>query len=191
MSRFFNPALGDGRYHPPMTIRSTLLIGASLIMAAGAAAASAHEQKGAPTASTKGRVMTGQAKGTFDVKVAALPQDEKVIGVPVGRFGIDKTWKGDLEGTSKGEMMTAETPVKGSGGYVAVEIVIGKLKGKSGSFTFLHRATMRQNADYRMSIEVMPDSGTGELEGISGSLTIIIEGKNHSYVFDYVLPEKH
>ena len=148
-----------------------------------------NEQSGANPPPAKGRAMTTSAKGTFDVKVAALPPDEKVAGVSVGRFSIDKVWHGDLEGTSKGEMTTVGTPIKGSAGYVAVEVFTGKLHGRAGSFTFLHRATMRQNADYRMSVDVLPDSATGGLEGLTGSLTIIIEGKNHSYVFDFVLPQ--
>jgi len=171
-----------------MNKRSTLILGLSLMMGTGSNLF-AIQQTGAVAAQKKGTVMTGQAKGTFDVKVVPLPQDEKVTGVPVARFSIDKVWKGDLEGTSKGEMTAVDTPVKGSGGYVAVEMVIGKLKGKSGSFTFLHRATMRANTDFNMSIEVLPDSGTGDLVGLAGKVTIIIEGKNHSYVFDYTLPD--
>jgi hypothetical protein len=183
VSRFFNPGSSDGRYHPSMNTRSTVVVAACLLLGP-------IFEAEAGQASTKGTSMTAQAKGTFEVKVVALPQDEKVAGVPVGRYSIDKVWNGDLEGTSKGEMMTADTAVKGSGGYVAVEMVIGKIKGKSGSFTFLHRATMRANADFKMSIEVMPDSGTGDLVGLAGALTIIIEGGKHSYVFDYSLPAK-
>ena len=130
-----------------------------------------------------------QATGTFEVKVAPLPEDEKVKGLIVGRMSIDKQFKGDLEGTSKGEMMTVGTKVKGSAGYVAVEVVTASLKGRSGSFTLMHHATMKHEGDFKVLINVVPDSGTGELTGISGVLTIIIEGKNHSYKFDYALPE--
>lgn len=137
----------------------------------------------------KGTVMTAQANGTFDVKVKPLPEDEKVPGVTVGRMSIDKQWKGDIEGTSKGEMMTAGTPVKGSAGYVAVEVVTASIKGRSGTFTFLHNATMKQDGDFNMGIKVIPDSGTGQLVGLTGALTIIIEGGKHSYKFDYTLPE--
>jgi hypothetical protein len=105
-------------------------------------------------------------------------------------MSIEKQWKGDFEGTSKGEMMTTGSEVvKGSGGYVAIEQMTGSLKGRSGSFTLIHQATMKQNADFNMSIKVVPDSGTGQLVGLSGTLTIIIEGKNHSYRFDYTLSE--
>lgn len=132
--------------------------------------------------------MTGQASGTFEVKVKPLAEDEKVPGVSVGRMSIDKQWKGDLEGTSKGEMMTAGTPVKGSAGYVAVEVVNASLKGRNGTFTLLHHATMKSEGDFKMNIVVIPDSGTGQLVGLAGTLTIIIEGGKHSYKFDYTLP---
>ena len=143
--------------------------------------------KPAPAA-TKGTVMTAQATGTFDVKVTPLPTDEKVKGVTVGRFAIEKQWQGDIVGVSKGEMMSAGGEVKGSGGYVAVEPMTVSVKGKSGTFILMHHATMKNDGDFKMMINVIPDSGTGDLTGIAGTLTIIIEGKNHSYKFDYTLP---
>jgi len=133
--------------------------------------------------------MTAQATGIFEVKVKPLTEDIKVPGVPVGRMSIDKQFKGDIEGTSLGEMMTVGTPVKGSAGYVAVEVVIGSIKGRKGAFTLMHHATMKENADFRMNIVVVPDSGTGELAGLAGKMEIIIEGAKHSYRFDYTLPE--
>ena len=116
--------------------------------------------------------MTDQATGTFEVKVKPLPEDVKVQGVAVGRMSIEKVWSGDIVGTSQGEMMKV------------------RLKGRSGTFTLMHHATMKSNADFKMLIHVVPDSGTGELAGLSGALTIIIEPGRHSYVFDYTLPEK-
>ena len=133
--------------------------------------------------------MNGQATGTFEVKVKPLPEDVKVQGVAVGRMSIDKVWSGDLAGTSKGEMMTTGGEVKGSGGYVAVEVMDVSLKGRRGTFTLMHHATMKSNADFPMNIVVVPDSGTGELAGLAGKLEIIIEGARHSYRFDYTLPE--
>ncbi len=131
--------------------------------------------------------MTSQAAGTFEVKVKPLAEDHKVPGVPVGRMSIDKQFKGDIEGTSLGEMMTVGTPVKGSAGYVAIEVVTGSLKGRKGSFTLMHHATMKENADFQLNIVVVPDSGTGELTGLAGRMEIIIEGTKHSYRFDYTL----
>ncbi len=135
------------------------------------------------------RVMSGIAAGTFEVKVKPLPEDVKVPGVAVGRMSIDKTWSGDLVGTSKGEMITTGGAVKGSGGYVAIEVMDVSLKGRRGTFTLMHHATMRNNADFKMNIVVVPDSGTGELAGLAGRLEIIIEGAKHSYRLDYTLPD--
>ena len=149
--------------------------------------APARAQAPAPV-TLKGKAMSLQASGTFEVKVAPLPPDEKVPGVGVGRMSIDKVWSGDIVGTSKGEMMTAAGEVKGSAGYVAVEMMKVEVKGRKGAFTLMHHATMKKDADFKMLINVIPDSGTGDLTGISGVLTIIVEPGKHSYVFDYTLP---
>jgi hypothetical protein len=137
----------------------------------------------------KGTTVASQASGTFEVEVKPLPNDEKVPGLKVGRLSIDKQFRGDLEAASKGEMMTADTSVKGSAGYVAIEHVSGKLKGRSGSFTLLHQATMRRGGEFNLAITVVPDSGTEALVGLSGSMSILITDGKHSYTFDYALPE--
>jgi len=133
--------------------------------------------------------MPAIATGTFEVKVIPLPADEKVSGVAVGRMSIDKQFHGDIVGTSKGEMMTAMTSVKGSAGYVAIEMVEGAVHGKPGAFTLMHHATMKAGGDFALQIVVVPDSGTHELLGLSGTLAIVIEGGVHSYQFDYTLPD--
>lgn len=132
--------------------------------------------------------MSGQATGTFEVKVQPLPEDEKVPGVKVGRLSIDKEWTGDIVGTSKGEMMTGETQVKGSGGYVAIEVMTVAVKGRRGTFTLMHHATMKNEGDFKILISVIPDSGTGDLTGLSGTLTLDLSGGKHAYRFDYTLP---
>lgn len=102
------------------------------------------------------------------------------------RFLRQKSFHGQLEAKSKGEMISARTPTKGSAGYVAIENVKGVLDGKSGSFVLQHFGIMDRGKD-RLILEVVPDSGTEELEGISGSMKIdIIDGKHH-YAFDYEL----
>src|SRR5438445_13759827 len=102
-----------------------------------------------------------RANGTFDVKLT--PAEDSAFG----RMSIDKQFHGALEGTSKGEMLSASTSVKGSAGYVAIERVTGTLNGKNGSFVLQHYATMTRGAP-QLTITVVPDSGTGELEGLSG-----------------------
>jgi hypothetical protein len=128
------------------------------------------------------------ARGTFDVKVTPLPPDDSAAG-PFARLLVDKQFHGDLEGTSKGHMLAAQTAVEGSGAYVAFELVTGTLAGKRGSFMFQHRGTM-QAGNYNMDVTVVPDSGTDELVGISGMMRIIIEGKKHSYEMQYSLKDR-
>jgi hypothetical protein len=138
----------------------------------------------------KGATMTGHASGALDVKVVPAAPDDKAEGSALGRWSIDKQYHGDLDATAKGEMLTAGTDVKGSAGYVAIERVTGMLNGRKGSFVLQHSGTMSHGA-LQLDIHVVPDSGTGQLAGLAGKLTITIapDGK-HSYTFDYTLPEK-
>ncbi|SRR5579884_525745 len=138
------------------------------------------DQKGAPA------IM--HATGPFEVKLT--PQDDK-IDPALGRMAIDKQFHGDLEATSKGQMLTAGTDPRSSGVYVAVEKVTGTLKGRSGSFMLYHQGIM-DGGKPQLSINVVPDSGTGELAGITGKMNInIAAGGKHSYDFEYTLPETH
>ena len=125
-----------------------------------------------------------RATGTFDVQLTPQGADDKGEAAPVGRMAIDKQFHGDLEATSKGEMLTAMTAVKGSAGYVAIERVTGTLRGRKGTFALQHTGVMTRGTP-SLNITVVPDSGTGELVGLTGKLDIIIEGKQHSYVFEY------
>jgi Protein of unknown function (DUF3224) len=126
--------------------------------------------------------MTEHATGTFEVKLA--PQDDKSDDKSLGRMTIDKQWHGDLEGSSVGQVLTGGDAKTGSAGYVAIEKFTGAVKGRKGSLIFQHSATMtRGQGD--LSIIVVPDSGTDQLVGISGKLTIKIENGKHSYDFEY------
>jgi hypothetical protein len=125
------------------------------------------------------------AHGTFTVKVAPLAP---APAEGLGRFSIDKEIHGDLEATSKGEMFSGGDPKAGSAGYVAIEMVTGTLAGKHGSFALQHSATMDANGS-KMTVIVVPGSGTGELKGIAGTFTIRIEDGQHFYDLDYMLPQ--
>jgi hypothetical protein len=126
--------------------------------------------------------------GAFEVKLTAQPPDDKSADTTIARYTLDKQFHGDLEGTSKGQMLAASTDEKGSGGYVAIERVTGTLSGRTGSFTLQHSGTMTGGA-FHLEIKVVPDSGTGQLIGLTGSMTIQIspDGK-HSY-FTYSVPK--
>jgi len=131
--------------------------------------------------------MTTHATGTFEVKLVPQPPEDKAEGSTLGRMSIDKQFHGDLEATSKGEMLSAMTGVKGSAGYVAIERVTGKLQGRIGSFILQHTGTMTRG-EPQLSVTVVPDSGSGQLVGLAGKLTINIANGQHSYTFDYSLP---
>jgi hypothetical protein len=122
-----------------------------------------------------------QANGTFEVK---LTPHKEAGSANIGRMSIDKQFHGDLEGTSQGEMLSAMTDLKGSAGYVAIERVTGALQGRGGTFVLQHNGTMTRG-EPQLSVTVVPDSGTGELAGLTGKLTIRIDGKQHFYEFDY------
>ncbi len=131
--------------------------------------------------------MSTIAKGIFTVEMKPLAEPGAVDGVSLGRMSLDKQFEGDLVATGKGEMLTALTPTKGSAGYVAIERVTGALQGRSGSFVLQHSGTMDQGAQ-RLSITVVPGSGTGALAGISGVFKINITEGKHFYEFEYSLP---
>lgn len=130
-----------------------------------------------------------KAKGTFKVTLNPLePYATGVDGVNLGRMSIDKTFSGDLHGISQGEMLSAMTAVQGSAGYVAIEQVTGTLNDRTGSFALQHYGTMAQGKDNLM-LEVVADSGSGALKGLTGSMAIRIEQGVHYYEFDYQLEQ--
>jgi Protein of unknown function (DUF3224) len=127
-----------------------------------------------------------RASGTFEVKLNSLLPYNSTADAKLARLSIDKQFHGDLEATSQGEMLSAGTDIKGSAGYVAIERVLGRLSGRSGGFVLQHNATMTRGVPY-LNIIVVPDSGTGELVGLSGTMNIIIDTGKHSYEFEYRL----
>lgn len=132
--------------------------------------------------------MSNHASGEFEVKLNPQKSDNKEVeSANLGRMSIDKQFHGDLEGTSKGEMLSAVTEVKSSAGYVAIERVSGTLHGRSGTFVLQHSGTMTRGVP-QLSVSVVPDSGTGQLVGLAGTMTIKIESGKHFYEFAYTLP---
>jgi len=129
-----------------------------------------------------------KAAGTFEVKINPLAAYNTSADAKVARMSIDKEFHGGLEATSKGEMLTAGTDTKGSAGYVAIERVTGILNERRGDFVLQHNATMTRGEPY-LNIIVVPDSGTDELIGLSGTMHIAIEKGRHSYEFQYRLPD--
>jgi hypothetical protein len=129
--------------------------------------------------------MMKKAVGTFEVKINPLPH-YTVEDAMLARMSIDKQFHGDLAAISKGEMLSAGTATKGSAGYVAIERVTGTLNDRSGSFVLQHNATMTRGAP-QLNIIVVPDSGSGELAGLSGTMRISTDKGLHSFEFEYSL----
>ncbi len=169
-----------------MTHRISSIAAAALavVLAAGLASAAS-----ADNASQKDKVMTNKARGEFDVKVNPVAQEPYPDGISLGRFSLNKQYRGDIEAAGVGEMLTAGTPVEGSAGYVAFERVEGTLHGKRGTFVLQHLGRMGHGAQH-MTIAVLPDSGTGELVGLEGTLVITIAEGKHFYELEYRLPGK-
>lgn len=137
------------------------------------------------------------ARGTFEVKITPQVSNDKSVSsdkaadaAQLGRMSLDKQFHGDLEASGKGEMLTAGTNTKDSAGYVAIERVSGTLHNRKGSFILQHTGTMTRGVP-QLSVTVVPDSGTEQLTGLAGKLTINIADGKHSYDFEYTLPQSH
>ena len=121
-------------------------------------------------------------RGEFDVRMSPQPTED--AAGPMGRFLLDKQYRGDLAGASLGQMVAFRSATEGSAGYVAMEQVTGTLAGRTGTFVLQHSSQMTGNVPTQ-SITVVPDSGTGELTGLSGSMIVDIVDKKHFYEFTY------
>jgi hypothetical protein len=162
------------------TVRALCLLLISPAQTQDASKIPAHQENSVAT----------HASGTFDVKVTPQPPTDFETSVGLARYSLDKELHGEIEGTSKGEMLATNTEVKGSAAYVALEKVTGTLNGRAGSFILQHAASMT-SASQQMLITVVPDSGTGQFIGLTGKFIIKIVDKKHFYEFDYTLPPEN
>ncbi|PZT20326.1 hypothetical protein A7Y00_15070 [Stenotrophomonas maltophilia] len=129
--------------------------------------------------------MQGEAHGTFEVDLRPIGGNDGPIAV----MSINKTFAGDLHGSSVGQMLAFRTPVQGSAGYVAMERVTATLAGRQGGFTLQHNGLMTRGRP-ELSVVVVPDSGSEGLLGLSGTLEITISEGRHDYLLVYSLPEE-
>lgn len=153
--------------------RSTALI-AGILLSVGFLDSLSAQIPASVSGSTSKEAWVTPASGTFEVKLNPHPTAHDHAGAPLGRLSIDKQFQGDLVGISKGEMLSARTDVENSAGYVAIEQVSGTMTGGAPS----------------LIITVVPDSGTGEPAGLSGTMTITIADGKHFYDFEYTLTPK-
>jgi hypothetical protein len=149
-----------------------------------------HAQSPGNSTAQKGAAMVNHATGPFEVKMTPQKADNPIEeAASIARMTGDKQWHGDLEGTSKVVMLATPPDAKGSGIYVALERVTGTLKGRSGTF-LLHHTGIMDRGKPTLTILVAPDSGTGQLTGLTGKMMInIAAGGKHSYDFEYTLPD--
>lgn len=132
--------------------------------------------------------MISHASGAFDVKLKSQPHEDGVGDAGIGRMSLDKQFHGDLDASSLGQMLAFRSPVAGSAGYVAMERVVGRLHGRSGAFVLQHSGSMDRGAA-SLTLTVVPDSGSEQLTGLSGSMKIIITEGRHAYAFAYSIAD--
>jgi hypothetical protein len=130
-----------------------------------------------------------RANGPFEVTLKPLPMEGDADPQLLGRMSLDKVYHGDLEAVGKGQMLTGGTAIRNSAAYVAIERITGTLKGRKGSFIIQHAGLMNRGSP-SLAIMIVPDSGTDQLEGLKGSMTINIEAGKHSYQLDYTLADR-
>ena len=172
------------------TRRRAAAVGVMALCLSSGSGWSTHAQTGSavPTTAQRKVAMATKASGTFDVKINPQPNDEAVGDPTVGRMAIDKRFHGDLDATSKGQMLSSGS-ADGSGVYVAIERVAGTLQGRRGTFALHHTGIMTRGTP-QLTIAVVPDSGTGDLVGLNGTMGITIADGKHSYEFEYTLPDR-
>ncbi len=135
----------------------------------------------------KGETIMRNATGTFDIQLTPQPSSGQASTPVVNRLTINKHFTGDLEASSTGEMLSVTTEVKGSAGYVAIELVNGSLSGRSGTFVLQHSGLM-DRGNPQATIAIVPDSGTGGFIGLKGTMAIRMEAGKHFYDLKYSLP---
>jgi hypothetical protein len=129
-----------------------------------------------------------EVHGAFEVTLAPEPSDARELGAAIGRMSLDKLFSGPLTARSQGQMLAFRSPAEGSAGYVAMELVSGTLEGRTGTFVLQHSGR-RDRGAMSLDLQVVADSGTGELTGLRGHMGIDITGGAHAYRFSYQLPE--
>ncbi|HKP95292.1 MAG TPA: DUF3224 domain-containing protein [Fibrobacteria bacterium] len=131
--------------------------------------------------------MKNIVKGKFQVKGTPEPSDPTVQAIGAMRMRFDKRFEGALDAEGTVAMTGIMDRDIGSGGYVALERIAGSLDGKKGSFCLQHNCLMSKGAQTQ-DIRVVPDTGTAELKGLTGTMRIeIADGGQHFYVFEYEL----
>ena len=163
-----------------------LFFAAFCVLSLFAVISNAQETKPVKPTITKEKLVTKHATGTFEVKVTPLAAEDNVGDPKIGRLSLDKQFSGGITAKSLGQMLGYQSETPGTGGYVAIEQVTGTLDGKKGGFALQHIGTMG-GGKFELNVSVVPGSGTGELAGIAGKMTINLDGSKHSYDLEYTI----
>lgn len=126
------------------------------------------------------------AEGTFSVQMTPVAREGVDEGAVPMHVRLDKTFEGELSGIASGELIGVTPGERGSGAYVAIERFEGVLAGRAGTFHMVHRGVMTRGAP-DLLVTIVPNSGTGELSGISGRMHILIEPGIHRYRLEYTI----
>ena len=169
-----------------MKTRSSRTTGATIYTLFCLCSVAASAQSAPPPPTILKAPLMQHVTGSFEVKLTPQTGTPAIEAAKLGRQAIDKQFQGDLNAHSLGEMLATGTEVKGSAGYVAIERVTGTLLGKKGSFVLLHTGIMNRGQP-QLTVQVVPDSGTDELSGLTGQMGIQINNGQHSYTFDFSL----
>jgi len=130
------------------------------------------------------------ASGSFEVRMSPEAQAPAANDqLPTSRVGLSKTFAGSMQGTAIGTMLAAGAPEPGQpAAYVAIDQFRGSVDGRAGGFLLLHRGTIDRSGKAALSVTIAPDSGTGALAGIEGTLAIEVKDGKHLYYLTYRLP---
>lgn len=166
-----------------LTVRGYVAVLAFVVMLATGlfVTGAAHAQDGA----------VHHAVGTFEVEMTPGAPEVVEAGLGLSRYRLTKTFAGGIAGVGVGEMLAGGPPgVETAGTYVALERVVGTLDGRQGAFLLAHRGDINAEG-YTLSITVVPNSGTGDLVGLTGdfALTVTDDGVHH-YDLAYRLPAR-
>jgi hypothetical protein len=129
------------------------------------------------------------ATGAFSVS-DFTPTDhasEIATALPTGHAHMVKTFSGAVEGRSLTQFSFAFSPETGAGTYVAMEAFEGTVDGRRGTFNFAHSATTSGSDRSDEFFLIVPNSGTGELVGITGTGRVVIDEAGERMEFDYSL----
>lgn len=133
-----------------------------------------------------------RASGTFTVQsfvpADVTPEPAVTTALPVSVATMEKRFDGEIAGRAVTVFTSAYDQDAGVGTYVAMESFEGSLHGRAGAFGFVHSASTSGSDRSAEFLGVVPESGTGDLAGITGTGGIAVDPDGtHRIWLDYEL----